>query len=113
MDAPKYVYRATYLANYDGDTIDLNVDLGFQIAVTIRVRLLGVDTPELRGVDEAEKTRGLRAKEFTREFLEGKEVVVRTYKDKKGKYGRWLAELWVGQRSLGEALQEAGLAGLS
>jgi len=110
MDAPKYLYHATYLANYDGDTIDLNVDLGFNINVTIRVRLLGVDTPELRGVDEAEKTRGQRAKDFTCQFLSGEDVIVKTYKDKKGKYGRWLAELWVGQRSLGDALQEAGLA---
>ena len=110
MDIPKYVYHATYLANYDGDTIDLNVDLGFKISTIIRVRLLNVDTPELRGVAESEKTRGLLAKDFTRTFLEGKDVIVKTHKDKKGKYGRWLAELWVGDVSLGEALIEAGLA---
>ena len=110
MEAPKYLYHATYLKNYDGDTIDLIVDLGFNVKVTIRVRLLNVDTPELRGVDEAEKARGLRAKEFACQFLSGEDVIVKTYKDKKGKYGRWLAELWVGTRSLAEALQEAGLA---
>lgn len=75
----------------DGDTVDLLVDLGFRLTSTQRFRLLDVDCPELRG---EERERGLEAKNFVQGLLPvGAEVVV--VSEKTGKWGRWLARIWV------------------
>ena len=59
------------------------------------VRLLGVNTPELRGGTEETKALGYKAKEYVQRMLEDHELVIETVKDKKGKYGRWLGVIWV------------------
>lgn len=74
----------------DGDTIDLNVDLGFHLVINIRVRLLDVDTPEIRG---EERTQGLIAKAYVEEWL-GQAEQLRVTTEKTGKYGRWLGVIW-------------------
>jgi len=81
----------------DGDTIDVIIDLGFDILFSSRVRLAGIDTPESRTADKAEKALGLEAKEYLKKQLkDAKSVVIRTEKmDSSEKYGRILGWLYV------------------
>ena len=90
-----YWYTGKVLNVVDGDTVDLMIDLGFSIHHKIRVRLYGVNTPESRTKDAAEKEMGLKAKEFTKDWLHNHETVfIKTVVDKNEKYGRVLAELY-------------------
>lgn len=90
-----YWYIGKVLNVVDGDTVDLMIDLGFSIHHKIRVRLYGVNTPESRTKDVAEKEMGLKAKEFTKDWLHNHETVfIKTVVDKNEKYGRVLAELY-------------------
>ena len=88
-----YEYRAYYLSNYDGDTIRFNIDLGFYTWLKNQsVRLYGVNTPELRG-------NTLEAARFAKSFVQSQlstasQIIIVTRKDKKGKYGRWLADIY-------------------
>lgn len=79
----------------DGDTIDVVIDLGFDILFQSRVRLAGIDTPESRTSDKAEKALGLEAKEYLKKNIKAaKTVTIRTEKmDSSEKYGRILG--WV------------------
>jgi micrococcal nuclease len=91
-----YEYRATLTKVIDGDTYELEIDLGLRVRTRARVRLRGIDTPETYGVprDSAEWCRGQAAKRFADEWLALRpELRVRTFKDRKGKYGRWLVEI--------------------
>jgi len=87
-------YNCTIRRVVDGDTVDVDIDLGFGIWVhNERVRLYGIDTPESRTRDLEEKKAGLFAKDVVLHYLpEGSKQVLRTYKDKVGKYGRVLGE---------------------
>ncbi len=89
-----YTYNATILRVIDGDTVDASIDLGFNISHKIRIRLLGIDTPETRTRDLEEKERGLQAKYRLVELLDSVEnkCLVQT-RSNKGKYGRWLGTL--------------------
>ena len=88
-----YTYNAELIEVIDGDTVDLKVDLGFDTSIAIRVRLSGIDTPEIRTTNLAEKERGLKAKDFVKEMFVKYEnkCIIQTTKDKKEKYGRYLA----------------------
>ena len=79
----------------DGDTIDVEIDLGFDISFSSRVRLAGIDTPESRTTDKMEKALGLEAKAYLKHQIESaKAVVIKTEKmDSSEKYGRILG--WV------------------
>ena len=79
----------------DGDTIDVEIDLGFDISFSSRVRLAGIDTPESRTTDKAEKALGLEAKAYVKNQIDSaKTVVIKTEKmDSSEKYGRILG--WV------------------
>lgn len=91
----RFWYGAKVLNVIDGDTIDLMIDLGFNIHHKIRVRLFGVNTPESRTKDLAEKEMGLRAKSFTKDWLDRHGwVYVNTIPDKNDKYGRILAKIY-------------------
>jgi len=91
----RFWYGATFLKVVDGDTIDLMIDLGFNIHHKIRVRLFGVNTPESRTKDLKEKELGLKAKSFTQNWLTNhKWVFVNTIPDKNDKYGRVLAKIY-------------------
>ena len=85
----------------DGDTIDVIIDLGFDILFASRVRLAGIDTPESRTTDKAEKALGLEAKEYLKKQLkDAKSVVIRTEKmDSSEKYGRILGWVYVNGES--------------
>ena len=77
----------------DGDTIDVNIDLGFQIWHKARVRMLGIDTPESRTRRLDEKALGLASKARLKEMLKDKKVRIECSKEK-GKFGRVLAIVW-------------------
>ena len=81
----------------DGDTIDVVIDLGFDIMFASRVRLAGIDTPESRTTDKAEKVLGLESKEYLKKYLkDAKSVVIKTEKmDSSEKYGRILGWVYV------------------
>jgi micrococcal nuclease len=93
-----YEYRVkSVIAVVDGDTIDVDIDLGFDISLTKRVRLAGIDTPESRTTDKAEKVLGLEVKNLLKETLKtAKNIVIRTEKpDSTEKYGRILGWLFI------------------
>jgi micrococcal nuclease len=81
----------------DGDTIDVVIDLGFDIMFASRVRLAGIDTPESRTKDLKEKALGLESKEYLKKHLkDAKSVVIKTEKmDSSEKYGRILGWLYI------------------
>jgi len=93
--AMQYFYKASLDRVVDGDTVDLNLDLGFNVWHKVRVRLNGVNTPESRTRDLEEKALGLAAKDFVSNWL-GKcdHVFVQTKKDAKGKFGRVLGTIY-------------------
>ncbi len=93
-----YEYRVKKVTGVvDGDTIDVDIDLGFSVSFSQRVRLAGIDTPESRTTDKFEKVLGLEAKEYLKSKLkDAKEVVIKTEKpDSSEKYGRILGWLYV------------------
>jgi micrococcal nuclease len=110
-----YEYRVKkVLKIVDGDTIDVDIDLGFSISYTQRVRLAGIDTPESRTRDLAEKALGLESKKKLTEMLAGaKDIVIRTEKpDSTEKYGRILGWLFVdgAEQSVNHTLIASGYA---
>ena len=93
-----YVYRVKNITKVvDGDTIDVDIDLGFNISYSQRVRLAGIDTPESRTKDLREKALGLESKEYLKYKLkDAKTVVIKTKKpDSSEKYGRILGWLYL------------------
>jgi micrococcal nuclease len=93
----KKVYKVV-----DGDTIDVDIDLGFNISYYQRVRLAGIDTPESRTKDKMEKAFGLESKKRLEDILkDSKKVVIRTQKpDSTEKYGRILGWLYIDDQDL-------------
>ena len=83
-----YYYIAEVVSVYDGDTCTCVVDLGFKTSVRIKVRLVGIDTPEVRTRDLEEKEKGIETRDWLREKILGKKVLLHTVK--RGKFGRWL-----------------------
>jgi micrococcal nuclease len=81
----------------DGDTIDVIIDLGFDIMFASRVRLAGIDTPESRTKDKAEKVLGLESKEYLKKHLkDAKSVIIKTEKmNSSEKYGRILGWVYI------------------
>jgi len=93
-----YQYYVRKVENVvDGDTIDVLIDLGFDILFQSRVRLAGIDTPESRTKDLAEKALGLESKEYLKKQLkDAKSVVIKTEKmDSSEKYGRILGWIYI------------------
>ena len=98
MDKDPYIYRIRSIAKVvDGDTIDANIDLGFDICLSKRIRLAGIDTPESRTKDEYEKKLGLESKEWLKKHLEGaKDILIKTeLPDSTEKYGRIIGHLYI------------------
>ncbi len=114
-----YNFRVTKINRVvDGDTIDVTIDLGFDLYKKERVRVAGVDTPEKRTRDKEEKELGLDATDWLKEKLDGAlrgddELVIRTeLVGGVGKYGRLLGWLYIGDAdlSLNEQMIEEGYA---
>ena len=89
-----YTYKIKLDRVIDGDTIDANIDLGFDISVKKRIRFMGINTPESRTRDLEEKARGLAAKDSVKQLLEGADVI-QLESHGVGKYGRCLGELCI------------------
>ena len=91
-----YEYNVKIVKVIDGDTVDVDIDLGFGVWLhKERVRLYGIDTPESRTSDVQEKFFGQRAKAFLEKWVTAGDVTLRTKTyDAKGKFGRILGELW-------------------
>ncbi len=91
-----YEYRCKLLKVIDGDTVDVDIDLGFGVWLKKqRIRLYGVDTPESRTRDLEEKKYGLAAKEYVKKFLDDKWLILKTETyDAEGKFGRILGSLY-------------------
>jgi len=95
-----YEYRTTLLNVVDGDTVDVDIELGFGVVLADeRVRIMGIDTPESRTRDKVEKLFGLAAKNRVKELLAGKPKlktqVAKNGEDMKGKFGRVLGDFEV------------------
>ena len=110
-----YEYRATVVKVIDGDTVDVDIDLGFGIVMKDeRVRIMGIDTPESRTRDKVEDLFGEAAKARVKELLEG-DVILKTQinkngEDMKGKFGRILGDFLVGDKMLTDIMIEEGHA---
>jgi micrococcal nuclease len=110
-----YEYRVRKVHKVvDGDTIDVDIDLGFNVSFYQRVRLAGIDTPESRTTDKYEKELGLEVKKKLGEYLaNAKDIVIRTEKpDSTEKYGRILGWLFIdgAEQSINHALIAGGYA---
>lgn len=88
-----YYYKANVTEVYNGDTIGIEIDLGLHTFLKDeKIRLNRINVPEMRGL---EKPMGTKSRDFLREKVLGKEILIETIKDKKGKYGRYLGEIWL------------------
>ena len=92
-----YEYKCKLVKVVDGDTIDVDIDLGFGVWMrNQRIRLYGIDTPESRTSDKVEKVYGNAAKDFLVKWTDAGDLTLKTFKDDKGKFGRILGEIWFG-----------------
>ena len=91
-----YEYKVKVTRVVDGDTVDADVDLGFDIFVKDRIRLMGIDTPESRTRNKAEKKLGLLAKERLKALCKQHKgnIILKTSKEGKGKFGRILGSIY-------------------
>jgi micrococcal nuclease len=110
-----YEYRVKKLVGVvDGDTIDVDIDLGFNVSYSQRVRLAGIDTPESRTKDKFEKSLGLEAKEYVKSKLkDAVDIIIKTEKpDSSEKYGRILGWLFIDGniKSINEQMIDDGYA---
>lgn len=105
-------YKAKVVKVVDGDTIDVDIDLGFSIILSNqRIRLFGIDTPESRTRDKEEKFYGKLSAQFLKDRCKkGSYITLRTYLDKKGKFGRILGEIVVDEVNLNQQMVKEHLA---
>jgi len=114
-DKDPYIYRIRTISKVvDGDTIDADIDLGFDISLSKRIRLAGIDTPESRTTNVKEKAMGLESKEWLKKTLEGaKDILIKTeLPDSTEKYGRIIGHLFINgqETSLNNQMITSGYA---
>ena len=107
-----YSYRVKSIKKViDGDTFDCIMDLGFDVLLEARVRMMGMDTPESRTRDLEEKKFGLLAKEYLTMKLEAEDIIVRTEVDnEKGKFGRILGWVWADGVNVNQQMIDENIA---
>ena len=110
-----YIYRIKQILKVvDGDTIDADIDLGFDISLSKRIRLAAVDTPESRTADANEKKYGLQSKEWLKHKVENaKNILIKTeLPDSTEKYGRIIGHLFINdqEKSLNDQMINEGYA---
>ena len=105
-----YIYKAKCLRVVDGDTVDAQIDLGFDTHKVIRIRLVGVNAAESHTRDLEEKARGLAAKQFVKDILKKHNNEFILHSQGVGKYGRCLGEIFLGDVKLNELLITEGHA---
>lgn len=94
-DAELYHYTALVQSVYDGDTCRVDIDLGLGIWLrNEKLRLARINAPEMTGSDKA---RGTASRDALRELIQDQEIIIETIQDRRGKYGRYLAEIWLPQ----------------
>lgn len=92
-----YSYSALVTSVYDADTITCDIDLGFGVILKKqKIRLFGIDAPEMRG-DEREE--GIKSRNFLRSLILDKDILLKTMKDKRCKYGRWIGLIYQSDNS--------------
>ena len=112
-DPTDFSYRVNKVTKViDGDTIDVIIDLGFDIMYKSRVRLFGIDTPESRTRDLVEKKYGLMSKDFLKDKLKNAEkIVIKTHKgEETGKFGRILGEIFCDNVNINQQMCDVGHA---
>ncbi len=93
MRSTLYHYKAIVVSVYDGDTITVDIDIGLHIwSRKVKIRFARIDAPEVRG---EERDKGLISRDYLRCLILNKEIIVQTIKDGKGKYGRYIGEIWL------------------
>lgn len=103
-----YHYKAFVREVYDGDTITVDIDLGLDVwKCHEKIRLFGINTPELSGED---RIAGLAARDYLRSRIIDREITLRTVRDKKGKYGRYLGVIILDDVNINDELVEKGHA---
>ena len=107
-----FEYKCKLIKVIDGDTVDVDIDLGFGVWMRKqRIRLYGIDTPESRTRDLEEKKYGLAAKDFLVKWTGAGELTIKTRKDAKGKFGRILGDFMTDDgKKCGEQLIKEGHA---
>ena len=102
-----YEYKCKLVKVVDGDTVDVDIDLGFGVWLqNQRIRMYGIDAPESRTSDKVEKVYGMAAKDFVIKWTNAGDLVLKTFKDGKGKYGRILGELWYNDVNINQRMIE-------
>lgn len=99
-------YKCELIRVIDGDTLDAFIDLGFNVKIKKRIRLMGVDTWESRTRNLEEKKKGLIAKQFTKDFLKEGKFTVRSHGV--GKFGRLLGSIFIDKKCLNTVLIKEG-----
>jgi len=98
MEQNLYHYKAHITKVYDGDTVTADIELGFNMVMRKqKLRLLGIDTPEIRGEERPE---GLISRDRLSELILNTDVFIVTHQDRSGKYGRWLVTIYAQLRDL-------------
>lgn len=98
-----YKYRAKITSVYDGDTCTADVDLGFFMTYRdINIRMYGIDTAEMRGGTVETKQAAVEARDFLRSKILNQDVYLLSHG--KGKYGRWLCEIFIKDPQTGEEI---------
>jgi micrococcal nuclease len=112
-----FEYNATLVRTLDGDTIEVCLDVVFKTFIHVKLRLKDIDTAELNSRDSDERVEALNAKQFVEKTLQGKKLIVKTYKTRTGRYrktfDRYVADVYIvndsgNTVSLQEMIKEAG-----
>ena len=106
-NAHQYEYQAEIISVYDGDTVTAQIDLGFHVSIVEKLRLARINAPEVRG---KERPKGVISRDELRKKILNKAVIIHTIKDRKGKYGRYLADIILNGKNINDWLVNSGLA---
>lgn len=108
-----YEYKIAEIKNiYDGDTFIAKVDLGFGVTKEEKFRMAHINAPELKSptYEQGKKSRDYLRNRLQTAFEAKKTIIIKTFKDSKGKYGRYIAEIFIDNVSINEELVTLGLA---
>ena len=104
----RYKYRAKVTDVYDGDTITVDIDLGFDLTLNgQKIRLYGINTPEVKG---EEREQGLVVRDWLRSQILGQSILLETIKDKRGKFGRMLGLIHYNGSIINQVMIDKGYA---
>jgi micrococcal nuclease len=103
-----YNYNARVTRVVDGDTFDATIDLGFDVNLNVRIRMAGINTPEMKSRLVAERQKAAKAKDFLTDKLTGKDILL----DSSGqdKYGRWIGVVHLGKENVNDTMIAEDLA---